>query len=60
MTKSFNEFKMFFDPSLVHLSNSEGKTFFPENPALSRTTSQNLQKLMIQFQENTRTDKRLE
>ena len=56
MTKFFNKFKKpCFDPFLVHF------------PALLRTTSygflaplENLEKLMIQFQENARTYGRAE
>ena len=64
MTKLLNQLKKpCFGPFLVHFPNFSGKKVFLENLALSRPTSneflapcQNSEKIMMQFQENTRTD----
>ena len=66
MTKFFNIFKNpVFGPFLAHFPNFGGKKICLENPALSLTTSYGFldhakiwKKLMIQFQENARTDGR--
>ena len=69
MTKSFTKFrKPCFCPIFGPFSQILGqKSFFPENSALSGTTSygflepnQNSEKLMIKFQENVRTEGRTE
>ena len=66
MTKHFNKFKNpVFGPFLVHFPKFSGKKFFPENPALSRTTSygflgacQNSEKIMIKFKKTPGQDGR--
>ena len=68
MTKSSkNSENPVFGSFWIHFPNFGGKKIFPENPALPRTTlyeflapCQNLEKLMIQFQENAWTDGRTE
>ena len=68
MTKFFNKFKktlLFVQQFLVHFPKFGGKNFFPENQALSCTSSCEFRakiwkKLTIHFQENVWTDRRME